>query len=283
MDALRIRGGKRLKGEWTVQNAKNAALPIMAGAILTEGKTFLRDCPQLSDISDMGEILRTLGCGVHRNDGTLELDPGGLCGYEMPEELSKRIRSSIFLLGPILARFRRANVSLPGGCEIGLRPIDLHVKGMEALGANVQSIAFNELYLSLKQGVVDGQENPLSVIYFNKYYETQKYLAMTNHVYNSMNLVISKKVWDKLPEEYQQIIIEESKNAAQTMREAIKSSDADYISKLEAEGMTVTYPDTAEFAAAVQPAYDKIADYIGENGQEYIDTFLKMVDDCRNN
>ena len=141
----------------------------------------------------------------------------------------------------------------------------------------LQSIAFNELYLSLKQGVVDGQENPLSVIYFNKYYETQKYLAMTNHVYNSMNLVISKKVWDKLPEEYQQIIIEESKNAAQTMREAIKSSDADYISKLEAEGMT------AEFAAAVQPAYDKIADYIGENGQEYIDTFLKMVDDCRNN
>ena len=85
MDALRIQGGKRLKGEWTVQNAKNAALPIMAGAILTEGKTFLRDCPQLSDIRDMGEILRTLGCGVHRNDGTLEIDPGGLCGYEMPE------------------------------------------------------------------------------------------------------------------------------------------------------------------------------------------------------
>ena len=137
MDALRIRGGKRLKGEWTVQNAKNAVLPIMAGAILTEGKTFLRDCPQLSDISDMGEILRTLGCGVHRNDGTLEIDPGGLCGYEMPEELSKRIRSSIFLLGPILARFRRANVSLPGGCEIGLRPIDLHLSGLRQLGVQM--------------------------------------------------------------------------------------------------------------------------------------------------
>lgn len=137
MDALRIQGGKRLKGEWTVQNAKNAALPIMAGAILTEGKTFLRDCPQLSDISDMGEILRTLGCGVHRNDGTLEIDPGGLCGYEMPEELSKRIRSSIFLLGPILARFRRANVSLPGGCEIGLRPIDLHLSGLRQLGVQM--------------------------------------------------------------------------------------------------------------------------------------------------
>ena len=138
MDALRIRGGKRLKGEWTVQNAKNAALPIMAGAILTEGKTVLRDCPRLSDISDMGEILRTLGCGVHRDGGTLEIDPGGLCGYEMPEELSKRIRSSIFLLGPILARFRRANVSLPGGCEIGLRPIDLHLSGLRQLGVQME-------------------------------------------------------------------------------------------------------------------------------------------------
>ena len=140
MDALRIRGGKRLRGEWTVQNAKNAALPIMAGAILTEGKTVLRDCPRLSDISDMGEILRTLGCGVHRDGGMLEIDPGGLCGYEMPEALSKRIRSSIFLLGPILARFRRANVSLPGGCEIGLRPIDLHLKSFKALGAEIEQI-----------------------------------------------------------------------------------------------------------------------------------------------
>lgn len=151
----------------------------------------------------------------------------------------------------------------------------------EALGANVQAIAFNDLYLSLKQGTVDGQENPLSVIYFNKYYEAQKYLAITNHVYNSMNLVISKQVWDQLPEEYQQIIIEESQNAATTMREAIKSSDEEYISLLEDEGMIVSYPDISEFAAEMDSSYEAISEYIGENGDEYIQTFLDMVEQCR--
>jgi tripartite ATP-independent transporter DctP family solute receptor len=150
---------------------------------------------------------------------------------------------------------------------------------MEALGANVQAIAFNELYMALKQGVVDGQENPLSVIYFNKMYETQKYLAITNHVYNSMNLVISKVTWDKLTDEQKTIITEESKNAAAFMRETIKNGDADYIAKLEAAGMQVTYPDKAAFKALMQPAYDKIAQYCGD--PEYITTFQKMVEDCK--
>ena len=152
---------------------------------------------------------------------------------------------------------------------------------MEALGANVQPIAFNELYLSLKQGVVDGQENPLSVIYFNKYYEAQKYLAITNHVYNSMNLVISKKVWDSLSPEYQQIIREESRNAALAMRETIKSSDAEYIRLLEENGMVVTYPEKAAFAEKMDSSYAAIANYIGEKGEEYITAFRQMVDECR--
>lgn len=138
MDALQIRGGKRLKGEWTVQNAKNAALPIMAASILTPGKTLLAGCPMLSDISDMEEILRTLGCRVHSENGNVQIDAAGMDGFEMPEALSKRIRSSIFLLGPILARFRRANVTLPGGCEIGLRPIDLHLSGLRQLGVRIE-------------------------------------------------------------------------------------------------------------------------------------------------
>ncbi|MBE6906369.1 MAG: TRAP transporter substrate-binding protein [Ruminococcaceae bacterium] len=150
---------------------------------------------------------------------------------------------------------------------------------MEALGANVQKIAFNELYLSLKQGVVDGQENPLAVIYYNKYYEAQKYLAITNHVYNSMNLVISKKTWEKLTPEQQTIIREESKNAADYMRGAIQSSEENYIKLLEEQGMEVTYPDRAQFAALMEPSYKAISEYCGN--QEYIDTFLKMVDDCR--
>lgn len=159
-------------------------------------------------------------------------------------------------------------------------PGEIQLKScMEALGAEVQQIAFNELDLSLRQGVVDGQENPLSVIYFNNMFETQKYLTITNHVYNSMNLVISKKVWDGLSPEYQSILTEESRNAAIMMRDLIQNGDADYIAKLEEKGMEVTYPDTAEFSSKMEPSYKAIADYAGS--QEYIDTFLKMVDECR--
>jgi len=146
---------------------------------------------------------------------------------------------------------------------------------MEALGANVQAIPFNELYLALKQGTVDGQENPLSVIYFNKLYETQKFVAITNHVYNSMNLVVSKKVWDKLSPAYQAIIREESKNAAATMRNLIKSGDDTYIQNLEKAGVTITRPNNAAFAAKMEPSYKTIAKYIGN--QTYIDEFMKMV------
>lgn len=159
-------------------------------------------------------------------------------------------------------------------------PGEIQLKScMEALGAEVQQIAFNELDLSLRQGVVDGQENPLSVIYFNNMFETQKYLAITNHVYNSMNLVISKKVWDNLAPEYQTILTEESRNAALQMRELIQNGDADYIAMLEEKGMEITYPDTAQFAAKMEPSYKAIAEYAGS--QEYIDTFLKMVEECR--
>jgi len=137
MNALQIRGGKRLAGEWTVHSAKNAALPIMAASILTDETTLLEACPRLSDIGYMGDILKTLGCGVRRLDGGLEIDPQGLNCHEMPDALAKKIRSSIFLLGPILARFRKATVTFPGGCEIGMRPIDLHLSGLRQLGVEI--------------------------------------------------------------------------------------------------------------------------------------------------
>ena len=137
MNALQIRGGRRLAGEWTVHSAKNAALPIMAASILTDETTLLEACPRLSDIGYMGDILKTLGCGVRRLDGGLEIDPQGLNCHEMPDALAKKIRSSIFLLGPILARFRKATVTFPGGCEIGMRPIDLHLGGLRQLGVEI--------------------------------------------------------------------------------------------------------------------------------------------------
>lgn len=137
MNALRIRGGSRLSGEWSVHSAKNAVLPIMAASILTEDSTVLQSCPDLSDIRHMGDILETLGCRVNAESGAMRIDPSALCGYEMPDALSKKIRSSIFLLGPILSRFRRAKVTFPGGCEIGLRPIDLHLSGLRQLGVEI--------------------------------------------------------------------------------------------------------------------------------------------------
>lgn len=138
MNALRICGGKRLNGEWTIHSAKNAVLPIMAAAILTDEPTVLTECPKLSDIGYMGEILETLGCRVWRQGASIHIDPQGLNSWEMPDALSKKIRSSIFLMGPILARFGKAAVTFPGGCEIGLRPIDLHLSGLRQLGVNIR-------------------------------------------------------------------------------------------------------------------------------------------------
>ena len=101
-------------------------------------KTRLEGCPELVDVAYMADILRTLGCRIHSGDGALTIDPQGLNRHEMPDALAKKIRSSIFLLGSILARFRKATVTFPGGCEIGLRPIDLHLSGLRQLGVDVR-------------------------------------------------------------------------------------------------------------------------------------------------
>jgi TRAP-type transport system periplasmic protein len=149
---------------------------------------------------------------------------------------------------------------------------------MEALGAVVATINFNELQMALKQGVVDGQENPVAVIYSNKLYETQKYLAMTGHNYNTMVHVISKKVWDKLTPEQQAVIKEESKRAGDWMRKTVRDAEADQLKQLQAQGMEITYPDKAKFKALMPPAYDRMKPVAGE---ENIAAFIKIVDEAR--
>jgi TRAP-type C4-dicarboxylate transport system substrate-binding protein len=146
---------------------------------------------------------------------------------------------------------------------------------MEACGAVVTKIAFNELYNAMKQGVVDGQENPLAVIYHFKLYEVQKYLALTRHVYNSMVHVMSKKTYDKLTPEQQKIIREESKKAGQWFRDEMQKEEAGLIGKLKEKGMQITEPDIAKFKAQMQPAYDRIGEYAGK---ENVAKFLKMVE-----
>ena len=149
---------------------------------------------------------------------------------------------------------------------------------MEALGAVVATINFNELQMALKTGVVDGQENPIAVIYSNKIYETQKYLTMTGHNYNTMVHVISKKVWDKLTPEQKTIVKEESKKAGDWMRKTVRDQESDQIAQLKKFGMEVVIPDKAEFKKMMPPAYERMK---GIAGEENIAAFIKMVNEAK--
>src|SRR3954453_3730422 len=137
MDAIRIRGGKRLSGTVDVSGAKNAALPILCATLLSVGESLLRNVPALRDIDTTAALLRFLGRGVTVNAPEVRVDAGCDVRPEAPYELVKQMRASIMVLGPLLARHGRARVSLPGGCQIGSRPVDQHLKGLEALGPTI--------------------------------------------------------------------------------------------------------------------------------------------------
>ncbi len=132
-----ITGGKRLCGQTQAGAAKNAALPILAACMLATQPVRVR-LPDLSDVRNMLKILRLLGCGVSVQGDWADIDAQSACCWRMPADLSGKMRSSIFMLGPILARFGKAEFTYPGGCEIGLRPIDLHLSGLRALGVTVR-------------------------------------------------------------------------------------------------------------------------------------------------
>ena len=133
-----IEGGYPLNGTHKVQGAKNAALPILAAAVMSRGEVTLTNCPQIRDVDNMLEILDELGAETRRQGDTVKLYPSKAACSVMPCRLSKELRSSIFMLGPLLSRFGRAVCSYPGGCEIGHRPIDLHLRGLSALGADIR-------------------------------------------------------------------------------------------------------------------------------------------------
>jgi UDP-N-acetylglucosamine 1-carboxyvinyltransferase len=134
MDAFRIRGGRPLRGEIEISGSKNAALPIMSAALLTRERCVIRRVPNLSDVRFMGDILKSLGAHVEFQGDTVIIEAKEI--HEFGDyELIRKMRASVCILGPLLARLRRARVSLPGGCVIGARPIDLHLKGLTMLGA----------------------------------------------------------------------------------------------------------------------------------------------------
>ena len=138
MDRLVIRGGAPLSGELTVSGAKNSVLPILAAALLAEAPVRIHNVPRLRDVTTMIALLRNLGAVLAGEDTTVEVTQSGVSRFRAPYELVKTMRASFLLMGPLLARFGRAEVSLPGGCAIGPRPVDQHLKGFEALGAQVE-------------------------------------------------------------------------------------------------------------------------------------------------
>lgn len=132
-----IKGGKRLEGEVKISGSKNASLPIIAASILNGGKSILYNVPKIHDTEMMFEILKTLGAVVEKKKNKVIIDTSKIEKYEIPEKLMRQMRSSVIFVGALLGRLRKAKFSYPGGCDIGTRPIELHLKAFEKLGINI--------------------------------------------------------------------------------------------------------------------------------------------------
>jgi len=157
------------------------------------------------------------------------------------------------------------------GLKIRTPPDFVNAETVKALGGIQQTIAFSELPMALKQGVVDGQENPIATIYSNKMWETQKYLSMLNYTYNSTHLIMNKAKFDKLTAAQKKIIAEEGEKAGLAMQKMVRDMEASQIDELKKNGMEVAYPDTAPFKAGVQPVYDALKAQVGD---EVYSTFM---------
>jgi UDP-N-acetylglucosamine 1-carboxyvinyltransferase len=145
---LIIAGGSRLSGIIEVPGAKNSVLPVLAATLLNNGTSILENCPELDDVLTMLEILSALGCKTKKKGSRIEIDASNLTSSCIPEILAKRMRSSIIILGAVLARCGEVLVSYPGGCEIGMRPIDMHLRALEQMGAEVDGLSHGMLKVS---------------------------------------------------------------------------------------------------------------------------------------
>lgn len=140
MDVYTISGGEKLAGSVKIEGSKNAVLPILTACIINEGRNILHNCPNLRDVSVMLNILEVIGCKVEKTGNMLVVDTSQIITSDIPDKLVREMRSSVVILGAMLTRMKRTTLSYPGGCEIGTRPIDLHVKGLKALGAKISEV-----------------------------------------------------------------------------------------------------------------------------------------------
>ncbi len=155
MDGIRVRGGRQLRGSVRISGAKNAALPILCATLLSDGESLLRNVPKLRDIATTARLLRTLGRETVAEPPEVRVHAGSDVSPEAPYELVKQMRASVLVLGPLVARHGRARVSLPGGCQIGTRPIDQHLKGLRALGARID---IEQGYVQARASRLEGAE-----------------------------------------------------------------------------------------------------------------------------
>ena len=154
MSVIQIQGGRPLSGSVRIQGAKNSVLPLLAATLLSRGTCVLRNCPKLTDVDHTIDILRSLGCRVEREGDVVTVDSSAPTGHTISEPLMREMRSSVVFLGPILGRMGRAVISYPGGCELGPRPIDLHISALRTLGA---SITEREGRLDCEGGLTGGE------------------------------------------------------------------------------------------------------------------------------
>ena len=152
MEKIRIRGGRKLDGSIDIQGSKNGALPILAACVIADGVSVIHNCPVLTDVSAAVAILRHLGCVVTREGHTLTVDSRNISCYNIPVKLMREMRSSIVFLGSILSRMGKARLCAPGGCEIGLRPIDLHLSAFRSMGVDIDESS-GDLFCVVKDGI----------------------------------------------------------------------------------------------------------------------------------
>lgn len=157
MEKIIVTGGRKLNGEVRISGAKNAVLPIIVATLLSEGECILHDVPRLADVHIINDVLTSLGAKISFTENTMKSNGTSVNKVEAPVEYIKKMRASVLIMGPLLARFGRAVLSLPGGCAIGARPIDLHLKGLEVLGATIQ-IRDDEVIAEVPNGRLKGDK-----------------------------------------------------------------------------------------------------------------------------
>jgi len=198
MDKIIIRGGERLIGEMEVSGSKNATLPIFVASLLTKGKNLFRNVPNLRDVQTIVKVIKNLGVKVWEEGDGYRIDATEVSNHEAPYDLVKTMRASILVLGPLVARTGRATVSLPGGCAIGARPINLHLMGLEAMGAEIElrrgyieakADRLRGVHISFDTSTVTGTENLMMAAALAKGKTTLQNAAMEPEVVNLANVL----------------------------------------------------------------------------------------------